>query len=172
MLGSSDWENDVQKISPGMALISNPDTMHFWYKFIPDGNQKDTAFALVYCTKKVGNKRDSIVSQGSITLLPSINYVHAKMKIWTNGKYLWARTIGSTIVGEGANTFIFYTIALYGILPNNILVASILSGWFIKTLIEIVFTPVTCYVITKLKKIEDEDYFDKNTNFNPFIIKS
>jgi uncharacterized integral membrane protein (TIGR00697 family) len=100
------------------------------------------------------------------------DYILAKMKIWTNGKYLWARTIGSTIVGEGANTFIFYTIALYGILPNNILVASILSGWFIKTLIEIVFTPVTCYVITKLKKIEDEDYFDKNTNFNPFIIKS
>lgn len=99
------------------------------------------------------------------------DYVLAKMKIWTKGKYLWARTISSTIVGEGANTILFYTIALYSVLPNNLLISSILSGWFLKTAVEVIFTPVTYYVIAKLKKLENEDYYDVNTNFNPFIIK-
>ena len=96
------------------------------------------------------------------------DYVLAKMKIWTNGKYLWTRTIGSTIIGEGANTILFYTIALSGILPNNVLLKSILAGWFLKVLVEVILTPVTYFVIRKLKKIENEDYYDVNTNFNPF----
>lgn len=100
------------------------------------------------------------------------DYVLAKMKIWTKGKYLWSRTIASTIVGEGANTFLFYTIALYSVLPNNLLISSILSGWFLKTLVEIVFTPATYYIVAKLKKAENEDYYDTNTDFNPFIAKS
>ena len=99
------------------------------------------------------------------------DYILAKMKVWTNGKYLWARTIGSTIVGEGANTVLFYLIALYAIIPNNLLVSSVLSGWFLKVVIEAVFTPVTYFVINKLKKAEGEDYYDRNTNFNPLIIK-
>jgi uncharacterized PurR-regulated membrane protein YhhQ (DUF165 family) len=93
------------------------------------------------------------------------------MKIWTNGKHLWARTIGSTIIGEGVNTVLFYTIALYAVLPNNLLISSILSGWFLKVLVETVLTPVTYYVVAKLKKAENEDYYDKDTNFNPLIIK-
>lgn len=100
------------------------------------------------------------------------DYVLAKMKVWTKGKYLWSRTITSTIVGEGANTVLFYTIALYAVLPNNLLISSILSGWFLKTLVEIGFTPVTYYVVARLKKAEAEDFYDTNTNFNPFIVKS
>lgn len=100
------------------------------------------------------------------------DYVMAKMKIWTKGKYLWIRTIGSTIIGEGANTFLFYTIALYSVLPNNLLISSILSGWFLKTLVEIIFTPVTYYIVAKLKKSENEDYYDTDTDFNPLILKS
>lgn len=100
------------------------------------------------------------------------DYVLAKMKIWTNGKYLWTRTIGSTIVGEGANTILFYTIALYAVIPNSILFASILSGWFLKVVVEIIFTPVTYMVVTKLKREENEDYYDRDTNFNPIILKS
>lgn len=100
------------------------------------------------------------------------DYVLAKMKIWTKGKYLWTRTITSTIVGEGVNTVLFYTIALYSVLPNNLLISSILSGWFLKTLVEVVLTPVTYYVVAKLKKVENEDYYDTNTDFNPLIIKS
>ncbi len=100
------------------------------------------------------------------------DYVLAKMKIWTNGKHLWARTITSTIIGEGVNTTLFYIIALYAVLPNNILISSILSGWFLKTLIEIIFTPITYLVVTKHKKSENEDYYDRDTNFNPLIIRN
>lgn len=100
------------------------------------------------------------------------DYTLAKMKIWTNGRYLWTRTIGSTIVGEFANTVLFYTIALYAVLPNNLLINSILSGWFLKVLVEVVLTPVTYYVVAKLKKAENEDYYDKGTNFNPLVIKA
>ncbi len=99
------------------------------------------------------------------------NYTLAKMKVWTKGKYLWMRTIGSTIVGQGANTVLFYLIALYAILPNNVLVISILSAWLLKVAVETVLTPVTYYVIGKVKKIEGEDYYDKDTNFNPISLK-
>jgi hypothetical protein len=99
------------------------------------------------------------------------DYVLAKMKVWTKGKHLWLRTITSTIVGEGANTVLFYTIALYSVLPNNLLVSSIISGWFLKTVVEIVFTPVTYWVVAKLKKAENEDHYDVDTDFNPLVIK-
>ncbi|MEK9180516.1 MAG: queuosine precursor transporter [Patescibacteria group bacterium] len=99
------------------------------------------------------------------------DYVLAKMKVWTNGKYLWTRTIGSTIIGEGANTILFYTIALYAVIPSNLLFASILSGWFLKVLVEAIFTPVTYLIVGKLKRLEGEDYYDRKTEFNPFIIK-
>ncbi|MBI2618250.1 queuosine precursor transporter [Candidatus Kaiserbacteria bacterium] len=99
------------------------------------------------------------------------NYVLAKMKIWTKGKYLWMRTIGSTIFGQGANTILFYMIALSGILPANVLVISILSAWFLKVVVEAVLTPVTYYVVHKVKQIEGEDYYDTDTDFNPFSFK-
>jgi len=95
----------------------------------------------------------------------------AKMKVWTKGKHLWMRTIGSTIVGEGANTILFYTIALYAVIPTGLLFASILSGWFLKVAVEVIMTPVTYKVVAKLKKVENEDYYDKKTNFNPLIIR-
>ncbi|MEK6895541.1 MAG: queuosine precursor transporter [Nanoarchaeota archaeon] len=100
------------------------------------------------------------------------DYILAKMKVLTNGKHLWTRTIGSTIVGEGANTILFYTIALYAIIPNGLLLTSILSGWFLKVAVEVVMTPITYKVIAKIKKVEGEDYYDKNTNFNPLIIRN
>ena len=100
------------------------------------------------------------------------DYLLAKMKVWSNGKHLWLRTISSTIVGEGANTVLFYTIALSTVLPNNLLFSSILSGWLLKVVIEVIFTPLTYYVVAKLKKAESEDYYDRDTDFNPFIIKS
>jgi len=99
------------------------------------------------------------------------NYVMAKMKVWSKGKFVWMRTIASTIVGQLANTSIFYLIALYAILPNNVLVISIISGWILKTLVEVILTPITLVVIAKVKKVEREDYFDKNTDFNPLSTK-
>ena len=99
------------------------------------------------------------------------SYVLAKMKIWTNGRFLWTRTIGSTIVGQLVNTGAFYGIALSGILPLNVLFEAIMAGWIIKTTVEAVFTPVTYKVVRFLKRVEDEDYYDRNTNFNPMIIE-
>ena len=102
----------------------------------------------------------------------SNDYIMAKMKIWTKGKYLWTRTIGSTIVGEGINTVLFFVIALYAVIPSGLLVTSILSGWFLKVAIEVVMTPITYRAVAKLKKLEGVDYYDTKTNFNPLIIKS
>ncbi len=96
----------------------------------------------------------------------------AKVKLVMGGKHLWIRTISSTFVGQFINTALFYIIALYGILPTDVLVQSVLTGWILKVLVEVVFTPVTYLVVNKLKKLENEDYYDKNTNFNPLIIKS
>ena len=99
------------------------------------------------------------------------DYVLAKMKVWTKGKHLWARTIGSTIVGEGANTALFYTIALAGIIPTSLLISSILSGWVIKVAVEAVMTPVTYRIVAFLKRSEGIDHYDHDTNFNPFSLK-
>ena len=99
------------------------------------------------------------------------DYVLAKMKLWTKGKHLWSRTIGSTIFGEGVDTILFFTLAFYAIIPNNLLVNVIFSALFLKVAIEVVMTPITYKVVAKLKKAEGEDYYDKDTNFNPLIIK-
>ena len=98
------------------------------------------------------------------------DFVLAKMKVWMHGQQLWMRTIGSTIIGEGANTFLFYIIALSNVIPNSLLITSILSGWFIKVAVEVIFTPITYWAVATLKSAEHEDFYDRNTNFNPLII--
>jgi queuosine precursor transporter len=100
----------------------------------------------------------------------SNDYVLAKLKIFTKGRFLWTRTISSTIVGQGVNTAVFYVVALWGVLPTDVLLIAILAGWAIKTAVETVMTPVTYAVVRYLKKEEGVDYYDKDTNFNPFII--
>ena len=102
----------------------------------------------------------------------SNDYVLAKMKLLTKGRYLWTRTTGSTVVGELANTVLFYAIALWGVLPNKLLLQSILSGWIIKVVIEVAMTPVTYKVVAFLKRSESVDYFDSQTNFNPFTVST
>jgi len=99
------------------------------------------------------------------------DFIMAKMKVWTKGKYLWSRTIGSTIVGEGADTILVFIIGFYGIIPTDLLITAILSGWFLKVLVEIVMTPLTYFVVAKLKKRENEDFYDTDTNFNPLILR-
>ncbi len=99
------------------------------------------------------------------------DYTLAKMKILTEGKWLWTRTVGSTIIAEGGETLVFYPLAFYGILPVNLILAAMLGGWIIKVLVEIIFTPLTYWIVKNLKRIEQEDYYDRDTNFNPFIIK-
>jgi queuosine precursor transporter len=98
------------------------------------------------------------------------NFTLAKLKIITNGRFLWLRTISSTVVGQLANTAVFYVVALSGILPTVVLIQAILVGWLLKTLVEVIFTPITYIVVAGLKKAEKEDYYDRDTDFNPFII--
>lgn len=98
------------------------------------------------------------------------DYVLAKMKIWTSGKYLWTRLIGSTAAGQFVNTALFYTIGLLGILPASLLVHSVLSGWLLKVVVEILLVPVTYRIVGFLKIAEHEDYYDRSTDFNPFSV--
>lgn len=100
----------------------------------------------------------------------SNSFVLAKMKIWTTGKMLWLRTIGSTVVGELVDSSVFILVAFLGVLPNSIILSLIISNYLFKTAVEVVFTPFTYKVVAFLKKEEGEDYYDKDTNFNPFKI--
>jgi len=99
----------------------------------------------------------------------SNSFILAKMKILTSGEWLWTRTIGSTLVGEFVDSTLFILIAFAGILPNSLLVTLIISNYIFKTGIEILFTPVTYKVVKFLKVKEGEDYYDRDTNFNPFV---
>jgi len=101
----------------------------------------------------------------------SNNFVMAKIKIMMKGKMLWVRTITSTLVGQFVNTSVFYLVALSGVIPLNLLVGGIFAGWIIKTLVEIVMTPITYIVISKVKRIEGEDFYDHGTDFNPFRLR-
>jgi len=102
----------------------------------------------------------------------SNSYILAKMKIWMSGKHLWMRTIGSTIVGEGVDTALFVLIAFAGTMPTALLVAVIISNYIFKVGVEVLFTPITYKIVNFLKKKENEDYYDRNTNFNPFSLKN
>lgn len=102
------------------------------------------------------------------------SYVLARMKILTNGRWLWSRTIGSTIAGEGIDSLLFYPLAFYdsGLIPNAILGQVMLSQFVGKVLVEIVCTPVTYRVVGILKRAEREDYYDRGTDFTPFTLKT
>jgi uncharacterized integral membrane protein (TIGR00697 family) len=102
------------------------------------------------------------------------SFVLAKMKIMTAGKWLWTRTIGSTIFGEAVDSMLFYPLAFYGsgIIPDDKLPLVMLSQFVTKVGVEIVFTPVTYKVVAALKRAESEDYYDRDTNFTPFSLKT
>jgi uncharacterized integral membrane protein (TIGR00697 family) len=100
------------------------------------------------------------------------SYVLAKMKIRTQGKQLWSRTIGSTIVGELVDSLIFYPLAFYGIWPTSLVVTVLFTNYALKVGWEVVMTPVTYRVVNFLKRAESEDYFDRGTNFTPFSLQT
>ena len=99
------------------------------------------------------------------------SFILAKMKIWTKGKALWSRTIGSTIFGQGVDSLIFYPIAFLGIWETQDVITVIITNWLLKVLWEAVLTPVTYVVVGKLKKAEGVDLFDTDTDFSPFAGK-
>jgi uncharacterized integral membrane protein (TIGR00697 family) len=93
--------------------------------------------------------------------------VLAKLKVKTEGRFLWLRTISSTLIGEGADSAIFITVAFLGILPGGDLLRTILSQWLFKVVYEALATPLTYWIVNSLKRAENENYFDRDTNFNP-----
>jgi len=100
------------------------------------------------------------------------SYVLAKMKLLTSGRFLWTRTIGSTIAGEAVDTLIFYPIAFGGFWSPQLLIQVMVANYLIKVGWEVVATPLTYKVVNFLKRAEHEDYYDRDTDFNPFALEA
>ena len=102
------------------------------------------------------------------------SFVLAKMKLYTQGRWLWTRTIGSTIAGEAVDSALFYPLAFYGsgIIPDEKLPVVMLAQFIAKVGVEVVLTPMTYKIVGALKRAENEDHYDRNTNFNPFTLKA
>ena len=96
------------------------------------------------------------------------SFVLAKMKVWTEGKYLWTRTVGSTVVGQGVDTIVFMGLAFGGSLTPALVASLIFWGYLFKVVYEVLATPLTYLVVNFLKRHEGVDTFDRSTNFNPF----
>jgi uncharacterized integral membrane protein (TIGR00697 family) len=98
-------------------------------------------------------------------------YVMAKMKLLTAGRHLWTRTIGSTVLGQGIDSLIFYPIAFGGIWESSTLLVVIGFNWLFKVMVEVCFTPLTYLAVGFLKRAEGEDHYDRDTNFTPFSLQ-
>jgi len=98
------------------------------------------------------------------------SYVLAKMKVWTRGRWLWTRIIGSTLCGELVDSVLFYVVAFYGRMPQSELIGLLFTQYALKSGWEIVAAPLTYRVVAFLKKAENEDYYDTATNFTPFSL--
>jgi uncharacterized integral membrane protein (TIGR00697 family) len=99
------------------------------------------------------------------------SYVLAKMKVWTKGRFLWARTIGSTIAGQGVDSMIFYPIAFLGIWEPGTMAKVVVFNWLFKVSVEAVMTPATYAIVNFMKRHEHEDVYDEHTDFTPFSLK-
>lgn len=98
------------------------------------------------------------------------SFVMARMKLWTNGKHLWTRTVGSTVVGQGVDTILVMVLAFGGIMSNTDIFRAIVSGYTAKVLYEVAMTPLTYMVVNFLKRKEGVDVMDVHTKFNPFAL--
>ncbi len=100
------------------------------------------------------------------------SFVLAKMKIFSEGKSLWMRTIGSTFAGEAVDSLIFYPVAFLGVWSNEQVITVMWSNYLLKVAWEILATPLTYTVVNFLKRVEHEDYYDRETDFNPFTLEA
>ena len=102
----------------------------------------------------------------------SNSFILAKMKILTRGRWLWSRTIGSTLVGELVDTIMFVVVAsAFGVFPWSLFLTLTLTNYLFKVAVEVLMTPVTYLIVRALKRAEGEDYYDRDTNFNPFVMQ-
>jgi queuosine precursor transporter len=100
------------------------------------------------------------------------SYTLAKMKIWTGGKALWSRIIGSTVVGEGVDSLVFYPAAFLGVWDTKLVLIVMVSNYTLKVLWEVLATPLTYRLVAALKRAENEDYYDSDTQFTPFSLRT
>jgi hypothetical protein len=98
------------------------------------------------------------------------SYVMARMKVGSEGRHLWQRTIGSTVVGQAVDSMIFYPIAFLGVWPTSLVFKITLSNYLLKVGWEALNTPLTYRIVAFLKRVEHEDYYDRDTNFTPFAL--
>jgi uncharacterized integral membrane protein (TIGR00697 family) len=100
------------------------------------------------------------------------SFVLAKMKVATNGRWLWMRAIGSTVAGEGVDSIIFYPLAFLGNWETSLVIQVMITNYFLKVLWEVLATPITYKFVGFLKRAEHEDYYDRDTDFNPFTLEA
>jgi queuosine precursor transporter len=120
------------------------------------------------------------MSTGGIVLASLVGYwtgaftnsfTLAKMKILTNGRWLWIRTISSTLVGEMVDTVMFVVVAsAFGVFPWSLFLTLIVTNYLFKCGVEALMTPITYVIVYALKRVENEDFYDRGTNFNPFAV--
>ena len=99
------------------------------------------------------------------------SFVLAKMKIFTAGRWLWTRTVGSTLCGEGVDTLVFYPVAFLGVWNHALLLRVMVFNYIAKVLWEVLATPLTYRIVAFLKRVEHEDYYDRDTDFTPFSLR-
>lgn len=100
----------------------------------------------------------------------SNSYVLARMKVATKGRWLWTRTIGSTLVGQGLDSLVFITVAFIGTIPGSAILSTVVAQWLFKSAYEAIATPLTYLVVNKLKQVENIDTYDMETEFNPLTL--
>jgi uncharacterized integral membrane protein (TIGR00697 family) len=100
------------------------------------------------------------------------SFVLAKMKVLTEGRWLWSRTIGSTLAGEAVDSLVFYPIAFYGLWSNELLISVMIGNYILKVAWEALATPFTYKIVGFLKRAEHEDFYDRDTDFNPFTLET
>ncbi|MGH8530838.1 MAG: queuosine precursor transporter [Nevskiales bacterium] len=99
------------------------------------------------------------------------SYVLARLKVFTRGRFLWTRTIGSTVCGQGVDSLVFYPLAFYGIWTQEALLSVVAFNFIFKVGVEVLFTPLTYKIVGWLKRAEGVDYYDRHTNFTPFTLR-
>ncbi|MEZ5893717.1 MAG: queuosine precursor transporter [Parvularculaceae bacterium] len=151
------------------AVVTAMPPAESWNADIGGGVAKQTAFALNF------GQAPRIVAASCLAIWAgelSNAYVMARMKVASAGKNLWQRTIGSTVVGQGVDTLIFYPLAFFGEWPVTLILTVMATNYVLKVLWEAFLTPVTYRVVGFLKRVEGVDVYDKDTAFTPFSIRS
>ena len=121
--------------------------------------------------REAGSSSAGPISGNLTSTAPKV-MVMARMKVWTKGRFLWTRTIGSTLVGEGLDSLVFITVAFSGVLPGAQMASTIVTHWLLKSVYEAAVTPLTYVVVRALKRAEGQDVYDDRTNFNPLAVFS